>query len=268
MSQTQNYRAEQIENLATAFPRRAEASYALGSAASIYQSLPALRGYWPMGASVWDGADIFAADIATNYHLELVNNPLFSIYGASAPYIHFTRAAAQQLTYPVDSPQHQIIGNEPYVANPGLTIGVWVRPNLLNAGQIFAQKFSVAPGNYAYLLGLTITNKLRFAISQDGINIVSADATVIPTLGKWIFCAGRFTPGSAIDLFVDDVKYTTLTAIPTIFNSNQPFEAGGAAGGAVFLDGDLSNLFLSASALSDAQIKAIYWLTKPMHFGS
>jgi hypothetical protein len=204
-----------------------------------------------------------AADVASSYDIKTVNNPQFSRYNL-APYVDFVRASSQYMEY-LDISQFQIIGNEPYIAHPGLTLGGWYYFDAPSTGNItgLMAKYNPAGNLRAYSLYKSATEYPTFTVSTDGINDVTVTHTTARTLSTWQHIVGRFTPSTELAIFLDSVKVVNVAAIPaTIFNSSASLRIGDRR--AEYLDGGASQQFICAAWLSDASIGMLYQAARPM----
>ncbi|CAK0759949.1 hypothetical protein CCP3SC15_2560002 [Gammaproteobacteria bacterium] len=252
--------------LAGDFARRNDASFAWGNASSYYQALPGLRAYWPMGPNKLAGGVSYAVDVACGYHLALVNDPKFSIYGAVAPYIDFVAATSQELTY-ADDPQFDILGTEAYVASPGLTTGAWVWFDAPSMGAFtgLLTKYNAAGNQRAWRFIKTDTDHIAIGLSPDGIALSNYNGSLIVD-GRWYFVAAKWVPGVSVSIWVNNTITTAATAVAALFNSTEPLRSGRLPP-ALYLDGRISHQFVCASALPDTTISALYYLTYPLFYG-
>jgi hypothetical protein len=255
MAQTQLYSPEAVENFATAFPRRSENSFAWGNAISYYLGLPQLRGFWPM-SSVNENGNPY--DLSGQGRTLTNNNAAtFGVYGLQS---YTTLNGANQYHSRVDEAGLDITGT--------LTMGAWIRPIANAAGTILA-KYDVATNNRSYRITRLIGGAIVTNISTDGINIVTATSTEITALNSWAFIAMRFIPSTSLTVFVNSKSISLAVGIPaTIFNSNAIFCAGVNSNLTTYFGGDIVFPFLCAAACSDAQINALYWLGRPLFFGT
>ena len=255
--------APNVTLLAADFQARYEPQFSLAIVESLHCQLQGLRAFWPMGPNTAVGTNYHASDVASSYDIKTENNPLFSRYNL-APYVDFVAASSQYLEY-LDITQFQIQGNEPFIANPGLTLGGWFWCDAASMGAAvgYMAKYNAVGNQQAYELYKGATDFPTFGISTDGINNVYAIHTTVQIVGTWNHIVGRFTPSTELAIFLNGVKITNVVAIPaTIFNSTASLRIGDIR--ATYLDGRASQCFICAAWLSDAQIGMLYQAARPM----
>lgn len=256
MAQTQNYSAESVENLATAFPRRAENSFAWGNAISYFLGLPALRGFWPMSSVNESGNPI---DLSGQGRTLTNNNvATFGVYGLQS---HTTlSSAASQYHSRADEAGLRITGQ--------LTAGLWIRP-ITNAAGTPLAKYNLTTNNRSYRLNRQLSGLIQVNISPDGINASTIASTETTPLNTWSFIEMRFIPSTSLTVVVNGKDVSLTIGVPaSIFSSNAIFCLGVNSNLATYFGGDIALAFICAAACSDAQLKALYWLTRPLFYGS
>lgn len=256
MAQTQKYSAESVENLATAFPRRNENSFAWGNVISYYLGLPQLRGFWPM-SSVNENGNVldFSGQVRT-----LTNNGTtpFAVYSLQS---YANLDGATQYFSRADEAGLKITG--------AITFGGWFRSGGIASSYGLMAKYLSAGNQRSYLLRQQINTIVTY-ISANGVAVTTSASTNTISANQWFFAAGRFVPSVSVDVIVNDTVTQNLVAPPaSIFSSTANFYIGAWDAGATerYL-GDTCLNFLCAAACSDAQINALYWLTRPLFFGS
>lgn len=224
-------------------------------------TLPGLRGFWPMSSVGNAGA---AIDISGQQRSLAKSG--FCLYGSDnkMPYVHFN-GIDEYLTR-IDDPGLDILGNEPYISSPGLTIGGFFRfSNFSDTSQTaLVGKYGGGVGQRSYLIGVNTPSGRSpvFSVSQDGTNIVSVQhiTQLYPTI--WYFIAARFVPSQEMALFVDGDKVIntapgkgiSASSVPSsIYNSPSPFQIGAAFSSMLF-SGSAALCFVCVSALSDDDI--------------
>ncbi|MEK6872142.1 MAG: LamG domain-containing protein, partial [Nanoarchaeota archaeon] len=75
--------------------------------------------------------------------------------------------------------------------------------------------------------------------------------------GNWHFISGKFKPGNEIVVYVDGVKKSSSTSVPSINSASIPFKIGSGAGSYNF-NGLLDEVKVWNYALSDAEIMSEY----------
>src|SRR4030042_298208 len=142
-----------------------------------------------------------------------------------------------------------------------LTCGCWVYFDAESTGVAtgILGKWYAVGNEYSYVLFKTSDNIITFAISVDGVNIVSvADTGENYAESQWFYVVGRFPPSTEIALFVNGKWYINNTGIPaTIFNSLEDFEIG-RYNRSNYLDGRVSQAFVSAYSIPDRFICSMY----------
>jgi hypothetical protein len=234
-----------------------------------------LQGFWPMSASINTGT-IYARDIACGYDLTLnsdYGSPMFGYLSTATitalpPWALFTAASLDYMAYAADSPQHDIIGTETYIATneKGLTLGGWFRFTAVPASAFgLITKWFGAGADAAYALWRNAANNIVFSITTDGVTTVSVVSTSTVAANIWYHLYGRFDPSTEIAVFVDNAKTTNAVGIPaTIFNADEPFSIGWIDH-ASYLNGKASMCHLNASYLSDSIIELLWEQSRVMY---
>ena len=257
MAQTQVYNAESVENLATAFPRRKENSFAWGNVISYYLGLPQLRGFWPM-SSVNESGNPY--DLSGQGRILTNNNAtIFGVYGLQS---YTALDGVNQYHSRADETGLDITGN--------LTMGGWFMSADVAANYGLMSKYLVAGNQISYLLRQT-SNIVSAIVSSNGITKTTSTSTPYTiSANTWFFAAMRYIPSTSLTVFVNQNSIANIVAIPaSIFNSNADFNIGAYSNGATELyPGKTCLNFLCAAACSDAQIQALYWLSRPLFFGT
>jgi hypothetical protein len=164
--------------------------------------------------------------------------------------------------------------NEAGLAITGaITFVSWVRfASLGGVDKMIASKAVVAGNQFSWYLYKDTNDKMQFVISGDGIpaNVVRAISVTTLSENSWIFVAGVYVPNTSISIFVNTDKVSNLVGVPaSIFNSNSALLLGSFNTGlGALLDGNEALCALCATSCSDAQINALYWLTRPLFYGS
>ncbi len=212
-----------------------------------------------------------AIDVASAMmHLTLNNDPTFD-NDSLAPYIEFD--GVDQYLSRSDEVNLDIIGDEAYIANPGLTLGGWFWfDDAVGALEALMAKWEETGNDRAYRLIRTAGGNIQMGISDDGTATDEQPGSPIAKANIWIFCAGRFVPSTSVDVYtgvaglVVPEKGTKNIGIPaTIHNSAEDFLVGAQMNTpADFLDGRASLCFLVASALPDLTINSIFQQSKAL----
>lgn len=259
---------ELVELLSADFPRRGEPSYAWGNALSAFMLIHGLRGLWPWTGHNENGA---VRDVSGNA-LTLTRNGAASLQVSGiAPNVLFTSATNDYYTIN-DAAVLDLIGNEAYIeaARNGMTMGGWfLNTKSPGASMGVMSKWNTGRNQRSYfldLLDVAGSKYYRFQVSTDGAAAVGVThtTTAIPT-GSWYFVAGRFMPGKELAIYVNTVKVALAVGVPaTIYNSTAPLIVGAEGGPANYFDGRAALCFLSAAALTDTVIRALYEVSRPM----
>ncbi len=159
-----------------------------------------------------------------------------------------------------------IDGTEAWITSSmrGLTIGGWFMIDSLPANQGgLITRWGVVT-NYGYGLNVTSTGVILCQVSGNGSSFVVASSAA-QAVGQWIFLAGRFIPSTEVAVFVNADKTVNTAAVPASINaSTQNFEIGrSAADNSLIVHGKARDVFVCASALSDALIEEIRTTSVP-----
>ena len=265
VAQAQRRNPEQVAILSADLQPRYEPNFAWKGICGLYQSLPALRGFWPCSSQIVTAQSLYLPDIANNYHCAAASVPLWG-YDDLIPYVEFD--GENDAFYYGDNAQFDITGTETTVvaAQRGLTLGAWVKSDALG-GCAFLGKYNHPTDQRSYLLYDTGSN-LTFTISAAGdAAITSASSALLIQVGVWHLMIGRFVPSTSVDVYLDNVKTTNSTAVPaSIFNSTAEFNIGALNNHTTYwFDGKISMAFICAAALSDSIIGAIWQQTRAMY---
>lgn len=267
-SVAQIYNSEQVDLLATHFPRRGEATLAWGNILSMFSLLPGLRGFWPMSTSNDAGATYDQS--ACGRHLTYNGNPLY--YGIGlAPYIEFD-GTGDYLSR-ADEAGLDILGTETFMGTDwrGLTIGGWFYLNSLAPGHNYGLigKWKTSGSNDAsYLLYWDdTTNKAAMAVSADGSTVVQCLSSAVLAANNWYFIVGRFDPSAEVAIWLNGVKTANAVGIPaSLFSGAADFNIGAYDNGATaLLHGGCSLCFLTGSCLTETIIQALYHHSRALY---
>lgn len=227
---------------------------------SAHKALPGLKAFWPLNATD-DTSDILAISQAGNArHLELVGPPVINVTALGLAYMAFD-GSSDWLKRP-DEAHLDIIGNEAYIADQGLTVGAWVRfDNTAAAAEIIVSKcYSGTTG--AWRLERDASGYPKFTVYASSTAYGQAAATTLAA-ASWAQVIGRWDAGTSVDIFVNGIKASNTTSIPsTIDNAAAGLFAAArddtTTPGQERLDGDLALIFLCNCALSDGLIAQLY----------
>jgi len=229
-----------------------------GNVISSFQEIPGLVGFWPMSSvqrSTGNAFDLSSQGRTLTYN----GNPTYNIYQDFTPYIDLDGTG--DFLSRADEVDLQISGTETIYNSSvrGLTLGGWFWFDREDVNETLIGKFG-AVGQFAYrLVHLLSDNTILATFSSNGTATHSA-ASAVPTLGQWHFVVGKFTPSVETAIFLDDnIKVNDSITVPaSIFNSNSSFDIGIRGDGTQIFDGRASLCFLSANALPDSLIRAMF----------
>lgn len=263
--------ADVMERLSSDMQERYEFAFAWESACAMYQCVPGLRGFWPM-SSIGTGT---AIDLSGQGRTLSRSNGFF----VSEVLIPCYDAVEPQYLWRGDEAGLDIIGTEGYVADAdkGVTIGAWVKfdtaapansDTVISKGQFFA----AANSSYAlYRRSAGAGGTLRAGFSN-GVLLETADSAATVPVDEWVFTAAKWSPAVGQDesaVFLNGVKAeTTPTGLLTLLNSGSPLQImgmdNGVGGSHENTSGRVSLAFLSAMALHDGAIIALYERTRAL----
>jgi hypothetical protein len=235
----------------------------LAECMALYRSLPGLRGFWPMGA--FDGSGNVADQSGGGLSLTYNGNPLHNYLDTGGPYLALD-GTGDYLSR-ADEAALDIVGTESYVASAkrGLTLGGWYRFGSVGSTIRALTSKWIDPNERAYLLYLSAASELHFNLSSNGTNDNDTYVAGARSANTWYFVAGRFTPGTNVEIFVNDETVSALGSGPaSIFNSSADFRIGALGDGTLPMTGDVALQFVCAEALSDTLIAALYQTALPL----
>lgn len=230
-----------------------------GNAVSSYQLLPGLVGFWPFSSvqrSTGNAYDLSGQGRTLTYN----GNPVYNRYNSLVPYLDFD-GIGDYLSR-ADETDLDILGTETQYANPGLTLGCWVRWSALGAATGLLSK-AASIGTTSFYLEKLATDTTRLVVSTDGTTLqVSATSAVVTLTTAWYLVIGRFVPSTSVDVYLNNVKTSNTTSIiASIFNSTSAFEIGRALS-TNLMTGDIALPFLCATALPDSLVGNIWQQTR------
>lgn len=262
------------------FQRSSDPSFLQRIMVSKYLHLPGLRGFWGVGYrndTAYAGNPYATDGSGNGYHMPPVDgNPvLHSVPGVS----YFEFAAAPYFAL-ADNAHFDILGNEAWIASPGLALGAWIRtararPYAGDEGII--TKYSAAVNNYGYALELeqANANRLSLALSSTGANQYYFDHTKTILVDTWYFVAATYNPGAVgaeaagVRLWVNEnVEYHAASdrgtaGLPaTIFNSNQDLQFASRGGAANLWSGFQGYYWICGNYVQQLDIFNLFETTK------
>jgi hypothetical protein len=159
--------------------------------------------------------------------------------------------------------------DEPGLSITGeLTLGGWVWLGSRGRSHVTAiiGKWYEPTEDRSYVLYKDALGFITFSISESGTSLLNTitDNRDNSKVNKWHYIVGRFAPSKEIALFVDGEWYVNSTDIAaSIHDSSEPFEIG-RYNRSNYFDGRLAHMFVSAEAIEDSDIEAMYAHTKAM----
>lgn len=224
---------EQIRNsdlvalLRPDFFARNEPNASWSHAVSDHQLIPGLHAFWPCSAHHDTHVNVYVDDIACGYDLTMNNTPTLQVWDLGLPpCVKFSSIATQYLEHPDDG-QFDILGTETHLlaAQRGLAMGGWFRFWSTAGTQALMSKWTAAGNQRAYRMYKNAGNNIVFEVSNGGA-IVDGTVTSAGTVAAdtWYWICARFVPSTAMDIYIDSVRTTSVAAIPaSIWHSNAVF---------------------------------------------
>ena len=149
-----------------------------------------------------------------------------------------------------------------------LTLGCWCwfDAESTDAATGLMCKWLEAGNERSYALFKDASNQLTFIVSDDGTNEYSIDdGGANYATGQWFYVVGRFTPNNELALFVNGTWYYETVGIPAgIFDSAEALDFG-RKNHTDYLDGRMSDAFLSACSVPTRFIEAMYAHSRGMY---
>lgn len=250
----QRRNAEMVELLRTDFQHRDEANFAWRAAVSEIQTIPMVRGAWPMSAVNGTPAvlDLSGQGRTLTYN----GNPLFNAYGL-APYINLD-GTGDYLSR-ADEAGLDVLGTETYVTSSrrGVALGGWFWADALGGTQALISKWDEAGNQRSYNLTLNAGGTVTGRISDDGTyaaghydNLTSSNTI---SAEEWFFAAFTWSGtggNTTMSIWLNGTRTDGVPARAAIFNGTADFCIGAYHGGLSLLDGRASLCWLAASCLA------------------
>lgn len=247
-----------VRNMDGYFIGRNDRIARLGMTISTFQNIPGLVGFWPMSSvqrSTGNAYDLSGQSRTLTYN----GNPTYNIYNDIVPYIDLDGTG--DFLSRADETDLDILGTETHNASGvrGLTFGGWFRPQVTGALQNVIGKSNDFNGPFLLAQDASDNSLFRVRNSADAANfqVIITDAFI--NTNVWSFHACRYIPSTELKLWENTNTNTNTTSIPaSLLNGTDNFTIGALGGGSSPWDGDASLCFLSANALSDAYINALF----------
>lgn len=246
----QVYNTEMSSLLASSFVKSRNPWFSWGRAASAFKYLPGLRGLWLHSAFDNNG------DLPDDSGNGLLMAATKGSTGQSENLVTFTSYTAASGEY------HSFAHTADVGFTTSFTVGGWFRFDSLAAVNPCVTKYA-ASGQRRWALYCLASPAAVFAISTNGTTVtqsVTSTATIV--VDTWYFIVGRYATSTSVDIYVDNVKTSNTTSIPSaMYNGDTaPVRIGDLNG--TYLNGDASLTFLCARALDDHWITALYEATR------
>lgn len=162
------------------------------------------------------------------------------------------------------------VGNSAYFTSNGdsadynltsndVTMGAWIKTTQTALAGVYFIRQSTAPGNDFFEFdinnaGAGGTNKVRFAVG----GVAALVSNTIINDGNWHFIVGISRNSGNTDLYVDGKLENTSSSARTVTNANKEVRLGNNIGADQPYVGTIDEPFVTALALSPAQIKHMY----------
>lgn len=118
-----------------------------------------------------------------------------------------------------------------------------------------------------YVLYKDKSGNIVFSVSESGNSALTTiqDGGEHAKVSQWHYIVARYKPSTELALFVDGDWYSNVTDIPaSIHDSAEAFEIG-RSNRSNYFDGRMSHIFVSAVAIDDVDIEAMYHHTRAMY---
>jgi hypothetical protein len=224
----------------------------------VIETLPGLQQYWPGGIRTASGG--LAEHAGGGTDIAEVGDCPTGFDGDAYTHVgngtnYFTLSGGGGIT-----------GLETWISSSirGLTVGAWVMADVQGGNdEGIITKDTSAP-NRGYALLWKSTGAVGFFISGTGA-AVSQAVSATAQLATWHFIVGRFTPSTEVAIIVNGEKTVNTTAIPAqVTVSTANIDLGRYLQSASqILSGKLRDVFVCASALTDAQLETVRLATQP-----
>jgi len=245
-------------------------AHAWGDVFSMYKSLPGLVSFWSCSSTGLAPTDVTGLfdDSGKGLNLGANSVPMIGINESGLlGYIAFD--GTDDYFFRTDAAAADISGAESVVetAYRGMTIGAWV---YFSGGLGPAQQIIGKDGlgaNRSYILYKSSSDLFTWLVTGNGTTVIEAAHTTPVTTGQWYFVACRFIASTEIRIWVDsaDSVVNTISVPASIFNSTAQLSiAARSVTPDIFLNGRLSLLWMTKTALPEASIRTLYNFTAPL----
>lgn len=232
------------------------------SLAAALLDIPNLQAAWiPQRAFSGAGATALQPDLLAGHDLTLTNTPTIVLQQAGRmseiAYWNLVAASAMYLTRATETA---------LALTNNFTLGVWVKPTTLPTGGNVAGlmgKGMSAAGNRCYMIYTAAAGNALFRVYDAGAAATTVTSTGVMTTGVWSFIQARFVGSSRMTVNLDGAFDYNVTSIPAAVRSiADEFSIGRLDGAAFYFNGAIGAAYVSASALADQSMMAIYQRTK------
>lgn len=147
------------------------------------------------------------------------------------------------------------------------TISAWVRPETIQAQDIFVRTDSSGPTtNFSHQLRMNSSGQFEH-YAYDGA-AQSVVGTTVATAGQWYHVVGTAQNGGALRLYVNGVEEGTPDAVGTLWTGGDRYRIGSNSSGFAYFDGKIDETRLYSRALTAAEILALYGTPQAWSVGS
>lgn len=250
----QDYQVGTNDLVSAMFQRRYEPNFAFVNALGCLGMVAQVRGIWPC-SSVEEGGNL--VDMAGQGRILTNNNA--ATFGLAGLASYAALNGTTQYFSRADELGLDITG--------GLALGGWFYFETGSLGantQGLISKWYETGNQRAYRLYKDTSDKIVFSVSGDGTAVVSATSTATLTESAWHWCAGYFTPSTAMGVVVNKAWDRNTTSIPaSIFNSSENFVVG-RTNRANYLKGRFALPWIAADDNNEAILGVLYEQTRAM----
>jgi len=143
------------------------------------------------------------------------------------------------------------------------TISSWIKLNSLGANRIFGA-YNTSTNKRIVTLGVHSDNTLISGVSNNGQQVEVRFSTSTIPINTWKHVAVTFSSG-AVNFYIDGVKETpSATSITQLYNVSTDYFIGALqpVPSSVYMDGKIDEVSVFNTALTELEIKSIYYATE------
>lgn len=224
--------------------------------------LPGLREFWPL-SNVQAGGSFVVGAWANQ--LLVTSAPVYSYDTVAC--LEFD--GTDDYIYSPDSSFYDITGTETYIATglQGLTLGGWFKFDAASGSNETPMAKWDEPSYKSYRIIKDSSANLYAQVSANGSTNIGVTGPTATT-GAWTLLILRYTPSTALDIFVNNIKTSQTSSIPaSLYNGTAPFSIGcgfNTSTATYHFDGKAALCFLCAAALPDSLIDKVYQTTRSL----